>query len=59
MCAIESKDIPICPNCKGDLPVPGIVDHKYQCPSCGGFYSVDFELIRLFKTEMWFDAKGS
>lgn len=49
---VKSIDIPVCPNCKEELPVPGIEDEEYRCPSCGIRYVVDAKSVRIFKTEM-------
>lgn len=56
MCAIESKDIPLCPNCKKDLPIPAIQGIAYKCPFCKSTYTLDAEFIRVFRTQLQYDT---
>ncbi len=47
---IETRDRPIYPDCRKDIPVPGITNTKYPCPHCGILYEVDIELVQIFTT---------
>ena len=53
ICAIESVDYPLCPNCKADLPIPGLENFSYECPACKRHYRLDYQMVRVFKTQIW------